>query len=279
MIFLFYKYLGTVTNDWVSPILSTRYGTSFPFAVGTALSFIGLACAFLIVRDLPSSRVLTPGTSSSFHGLISSTKDLQTPFWVAGIVCAFGYAAILPFTSVFVALRPEGSSQQEASRVLSVVFLMCAVFSPIIARGIDRFGRATWVVCASCFLLCMAHSMFLSFDQLFVVLVLGVAYAGFVASIWPLVPMIVTEKHAGLGYGLLTSMQNTALVVVPFATAYIKSQSGSYTGSRLVFLFCGFVALLGSIWLTVDRALFKRNPAENNQEEESLLNRNYITEK
>ena len=45
--------------------------------------------------------------------------------------------------------------------------------------------------------------------------VLGLAYSGFVASIWPLVPLTVDEANVGFAYGIMTSLQNMGLTVVP----------------------------------------------------------------
>ncbi len=189
-----------------------------------------------------------------WSSIVAATKNLGLSFWIAGMACAGGYAGILPFTSVFVAVRPAELNQESASRLISVVFLVCAFISPIVGRLIDRFGKGELVLCASSILICCTHSMFMSFDHIYVVGTLGLGYATFVASVWPMVPVTVEKSHVGLGYGLFTSLQNAALVLVPLITASIKVGSGSYSGSRWVFLASGLISLLASVWLALGSA-------------------------
>lgn len=109
--------------------------------------------------------------------------------------------------------------------------------------------------------------MFMTIDHILVVMTLGVAFAGFVASVWPMVPLTVDKTHVGLGYGLLTSLQNAALVLLPLVTAWIKEESGSYSNSRWAFLSSAILALLGSAWLAVETDLLAESHAEKIEEE------------
>ena len=43
----------------------------------------------------------------------------------------------------------------------------------------------------------------------------GLAYAGFAAVLWPSVPLVVEERLIGLGYGVVTSVQNLGLASFP----------------------------------------------------------------
>lgn len=165
-----------------------------------------------------------------------SSKSLSASFWMISLACVLGYCSILPFTSVFVAIKPSGLNQQTASQVVSIPFLLCVLLTPFIGRFVDRFGKAAWVATSSSFFLCLAHSMFSSYHHVIVMIILGFAYAGFVASVWPLVPLAVKEDHVGLGYGIMTALQNAGLTMVPLMIALIKHESGSYDNARWLFL-------------------------------------------
>lgn len=244
--------LGTIANDWISPVMSSEFGVTSPFALGCGLAVLAVISSLFLVNGIKDmTRNQTP-IRTSIGSLFVATKELRLKFWITGIVCGLGYAAILPFTSVFVANKPSGLSQAAASQIVSVVFLICVIVSPLIACGIDRFGGASHVLCFSCLLLCVSHSMFLVFDQISAVAIIGLAYAAFVASIWPMIPLTVDDFHVGLGYGLATSMQNAGLVVVPLITASIKEHSGSYAGSHIVFLIAAAIALAGSLWVAYE---------------------------
>ena len=186
-------------------------------------SLLSLACAVELARTV--SQGSSPNRSiddsqTSVASLWASTKSLGLLFWVVAVMCVGGYSSILPFTSVFVALKPHGLSQDSASQTVSIAFLMCALLTPVIGRFVDRFGRAGWVASASCFLLCLTHSMFTHYDHVLVMAILGLAYAGFVASIWPLVPLTVEESHVGLAYGIMTALQNMGLTVLPLLVCH-----------------------------------------------------------
>jgi nitrate/nitrite transporter NarK len=91
--------------------------------------------------------------------------------------------------------------------------------------------------------------MFSSYHHVIVMIILGFAYAGFVASVWPLVPLAVKEDQVGLGYGIMTALQNTGLTIVPLMIALIKHESGSYGNARWLFLGLSSGTLLVSMWL------------------------------
>ena len=57
--------------------------------------------------------------------------------------------------------------------------------------------------------------MFESSNHSVVMFVLGLGYAGLVASNWPLIPFTVSEDHVGLAYGIVTALQNLGLTVMP----------------------------------------------------------------
>lgn len=64
----------------------------------------------------------------------------------------------------------------------------------------------------------------------------GLAYSAFAAVLWPSVPLVVEAKYIGLGYGLITSVQNGGLSLFPVIVAKIASDNnGKYIPSVEVF--------------------------------------------
>ena len=243
-------HVGAATNDWISPGVSSGLGLLAPFALGLFLTLLSLICSIILARIVGDSVRQSSEIPTSRESLFVSTQYLPVVFWVVGITCAAGYAAILPFTSVFVAQRPAGLTVEMASRSLSVVFLIAALGSPILGRLIDRSNATTVVVNLSCLLLCAAHFVYTGVDYMVTLILLGLAYTGFVASIWPMVPITVPESHIGLAYGLMTAMQNAVLTAMPLFIASIKSETGSYMDTRLLFLGSSILSLAGSVWLS-----------------------------
>ena len=54
----------------------------------------------------------------------------------------------------------------------------------------------------------------------------GLAYTGFAAVLWPAVPLVIPSHLIGLGFGIVTSMQNLSCAIIPLIAAAIFSDSG-----------------------------------------------------
>ena len=77
----------------------------------------------------------------------------------------------------------------------------------------------------------------------------GLAYAGFAAVLWPSVPLVVEQRFIGLGYGVVTSVQNLGLASFPLIVSGIASAK---VGSTSLALRCAallFAARLSSALL------------------------------
>ncbi len=55
---------------------------------------------------------------------------------------------------------------------------------------------------------------------------LELAYTGFVSVLWPSVPLVVVPRMTGLGFGIVTSMQNLGTAILPLIVAAIYTDSG-----------------------------------------------------
>jgi hypothetical protein len=51
---------------------------------------------------------------------------------------------------------------------------------------------------------------------------IGLAYSIFASGIWPLLPFIIKRDMLGTGYGMMTSVQNFALMLIPFLVGLIQ---------------------------------------------------------
>ena len=233
-------------NDLLSPLLSTHFGSLVPFVAGSILASISFGATLFLVRHVEQSG----GFVARPQSLVLSVKHLNSKFWLLGCVCATGYAAILPFTSIFVALRPAEVSLIDAGRSVSTVFVISALLSPIVGRVIDSHRLGKTVLTVSTFLLCITHSTYASFHHMWTMLLMGVAYAGFVASVWPLIPEVVPAENVGLAYGITTALQNATLTAAPLLMAVIQSRTGSYKNTIWLFLGASVLALFGSLTLS-----------------------------
>lgn len=73
----------------------------------------------------------------------------------------------------------------------------------------------------------------------------GIAYSAFAAVIWPSVPLVVEKRLTGLGYGVITAVQNAGLAGFPLVVATIYSVDDEYIPK--VELFFVSLAVLGVV--------------------------------
>ena len=81
----------------------------------------------------------------------------------------------------------------------------------------------------------------------------GVAYSVFAAALWPSVPYTVPSQYEGLGYGMVTALQNGGLGGIPLLVSYIYDLSGKrfipYT--ELTFVALAALGLLSGLLLSI----------------------------
>jgi len=73
----------------------------------------------------------------------------------------------------------------------------------------------------------------------------------FGSVIWPCVPVIVSEKMQGLGYGLMTSCQNTGQFIVPIILAHVYEWNRSYADCESIFIITSIISLVLTIILII----------------------------
>jgi MFS family permease len=70
----------------------------------------------------------------------------------------------------------------------------------------------------------------------------GIAYSAFAAVIWPSVPLVVEKRLTGLGYGVITAVQNAGLAAFPLLVATIYSIDDEYI-PKVEFFFVSLACL------------------------------------
>lgn len=70
----------------------------------------------------------------------------------------------------------------------------------------------------------------------------GIAYSAFAAVIWPSVPLVVEKRLTGLGYGVITAVQNAGLAGFPLVVATIYSVDDEYI-PKVEFFFVSLACL------------------------------------
>jgi MFS family permease len=145
-----------------------------------------------------------------------------------------------------------------ADEVMSIPYLICAVLSPFLGGVIDRFGRRAMLATLAPAILIAVHTTLATSNASPIgpLIWQGFSCALISAVLWPSVPLTVPKSLTGTAFGIMSSMQNTGLVVFPLVVAAIHNRSnGQYMPFvEIFFAGCASLGTLVGIYLNlVDR--------------------------
>jgi len=116
---------------------------------------------------------------------------------------------------------------------MAIPNLLAIVLCPLVGYLLDRVGHTLlWITVSTTllvisFIMCLGLALNwpgISEIPVAVIMVLvGISYSIFSASIWPLLPFIVQRDMLGTGYGIMISIQNLGLAIVPAIIGAIRT--------------------------------------------------------
>lgn len=91
-----------------------------------------------------------------------------------------------------------------ANALISIVYLISAVISPVFGLLIDKTGRNVAFVLLSIISTIGAHALlaFTYVSPYYGMVIMGLSYSMLASSLWPLVAMIIPEYQLGTAYGM-----------------------------------------------------------------------------
>jgi MFS family permease len=146
--------------------------------------------------------------------LSAADVDCDKPFWSED--CVKDYCQAL------------GKASESAGRVMSIPYSISACLSPFLGGVVDRIGHRATITFVASFLLIGVHSTmaFTTFRPAIPLIGQGLAYALYSSVLWPSITLTVPQRSTGVAFGVITSIQNIGLTLVPMAIASIYTSSG-----------------------------------------------------
>ncbi|XP_019850662.1 PREDICTED: major facilitator superfamily domain-containing protein 1-like [Amphimedon queenslandica] len=186
---------------------------------------------------------------------LRDVKDFSLSLWLIFIVCVMYYVTVFPFIGVATVFLEDkyGMSPGVANIVNSIVYFMSALASPVFGIAVDRIGcNLFWLIFGVLATLgCHAAFAFgngATYIPFLAMLGMGFAYSILACSLWPLVAFIVPEHQLGTAYGLMQSVQNLGLAIVPIVNGVIIDRVG-YLILEVFFCICLCVTMIAAIAL------------------------------
>mmetsp|Transcript_1682 Transcript_1682/g.2961 ORF Transcript_1682/g.2961 Transcript_1682/m.2961 type:complete len:576 (+) Transcript_1682:21-1748(+) len=133
---------------------------------------------------------------------------------------------------------------EQASFIMSIPYVISACLSPVLGGFVDRFGQRAVIATLAPLSLVVVHLLMAISDvsPIGPMVGQGIAYSAFAAVIWPSVPLVVEKRLTGLGYGVITAVQNAGLAGFPLVVATIYSIDDEYI-PKVEFFFVSLACL------------------------------------
>ncbi len=136
-------------------------------------------------------------------------------------------------------------AENTASATMSIPYFISASLSPFLGAAVDRFGQRAVIAAISPAVLIVVHLTLglTTVNPIYPLVGQGLAYASFAAVLWPSVPLVIEQRFVGLGFGIVTSVQNAGLASFPLIVAAIYSSAGNHYIPKVEMFFVSLASL------------------------------------
>ena len=247
-------------QDWLMPIWFGVLLLSVTF-----LAFlIYLVNDYRLDKQLKDANPLIDAREKFKLTDVTNLLKIKSFIFIA-LLCVTFYAAFFPFLKYApdFFLNKYGVSPKTSGDITFWLPIGTVLFTPIFGWLVDRRGRAASLMILGSLILIGVHLTF-AFTQMNpypLCILLGIAFSLVPAAMWPSVARIVSENRLGTAYGMMFSLQNLGLFVIPILAGRILDvtnrnvaigQPLNYTPAMILFSCLGFIALLFAFMLRKD---------------------------
>lgn len=212
---LAFSRLGSVLNFFLTQSFKDVHGLPWTLWGGAMLCGLGFICA-LVVSFLDKMGVRALGDEDNLKMQskklkVTDIKHFSLSYWLLALAIMFFYNGVFPFVadaSKFIHLKYHMDPKVSAY-IAGAVYDVSMVLSPFLGGVIDVIGKRG-ILALLCSLLTIPLFGLLAFTTVYPLvctLWLGVTYSFAAASLWPSIPLVVSQATVGTAMGLTTSIQ------------------------------------------------------------------------
>ena len=225
------SWTGNTICNYTIPPISNSTSLGFALSVGLISWFISLfASTWLILMDRYADRVdrdyigKKKVETEKFHW--RDIKHFPFCYWIIAINCMFTYSGLI-FNNIsndFFVTR-YGFTQEEAARIGSNAFVICAFLAPIFGIISDKLGHKVSFTLVSTICLTLCHVLFIlipsstpndkTYLGIIPIAMMGVTSSIYAAVLFPMIPLVVSTKVLGSAYGIVQCCLNIGLAFGP----------------------------------------------------------------
>lgn len=226
---LAFSRLGSVLNFFLTEHIAEAFGLMWTLWTGAILCGFGFLSA-IVVSGLDRNGVKKLGLESTIKVnsrrlKFSQIRYFSLSFWLLCLTIMFFYNGIFPFVadaSKFIQDKYD-YSEATSSYMAGAVYDVSMVLSPFLGGIIDVFGKRGYLAIACSILTIPVFGLlaFTTVTPLFSTIWLGVTYSVAAASMWPSIPLVVSQSTVGTAMGLTTSIQMIGIGISNLVVGHI----------------------------------------------------------
>lgn len=212
---LAFSRLGSVLNFITTQNFESSYGLTWTLWGGAMLCGLGFLSAIVVsfldvygVRQLGDTENLK---TESKKVRVTDVKYFSISYWLLALTIMFFYNGVFPFVadSTKFIIKKYGFDKRTAGYISGSVYDVSMLLSPFLGGVIDIIGKRGYLA-LSCSLATIPVFGILAFTHVYPVVAtlwLGITYSFAAASMWPSIPLVVSQATVGTAMGLTTSIQ------------------------------------------------------------------------
>lgn len=246
---LAFSRLGSVLNFFLTQSFKDVHGLPWTLWGGAMLCGLGFICALMVsFLDKMGVRALGDEDNLKMQSKklkLTDIKHFSLSYWLLALAIMFFYNGVFPFVadaSKFIHLKYHMDPKVSAY-IAGAVYDVSMVLSPFLGGIIDVIGKRG-ILALLCSLLTIPLFGLLAFTTVYPLvctLWLGVTYSFAAASLWPSIPLVVSQATVGTAMGLTTSIQMIGIGISNLVVGQIlgkndKDQDADQTLKRWKFV-------------------------------------------
>jgi MFS family permease len=226
------SYGADMSPTWFKPLYDAGWQPPLWLAAGMMGVGVAGALAYYLIERSAARRFHLPQPQPSDRFVWSDLWRFDRSYWYIVGLCVTFYAVIFPFRSTFSIKyfqHAHGLSLQDAGAMNGYVYFAAIFATPLFGLIGDRIGRRSTLMAGGALMLAASFPILLyTHVSLWIATVLiGVAFSLVPAVLWPAVPYLVAAERLGTAYGLMTMLQNIAMMVVNVGAGALNDARGA----------------------------------------------------
>ena len=254
--------LGSTLNNLLMPVIAQETSLGWALTFGLVLIIMSYFWGLMLLQleniakkheDQDSKEEIQENEKVDW----SYVKDFPLSYWIINVNCVTIYISLFMFMNIsndFI-MEKYSFSLTAASRLTSVIFMTTAVLCIVFGIITDKIGyRVSQIIYAS-FLLLSAHIIFLTaspchqcYISLFPLMMIGVSFSIYTASLWTMLPIVIKEEYLGTAFGITLAIQNCGLGFGPNIVGILQSKHG-YDSVFIFFIIVSAIGIISGLWL------------------------------